>query len=210
MAVAASVEADVTLGLAERGWHVCPSFIDEPLRQALEADVTERIAEGCLRSAGTGTGAGFGVRQDVRGDSILWLEPPGGNPAQQQVLARFEALRTALNRELQLGLFGFECHYAAYPAGTCYRRHLDQLAGDERRLVSAVLYLNAAWTVADGGKLRLYLGEHESVDVLPEGGTLVIFLSARFEHEVLPARRQRLSLAGWFRRRGGDPVRDAG
>ena len=40
-----------------------------------------------------------------------------------------------------------------------------------------------------------------SFDVLPRGGTLVVFLSDRFPHEVLPARRERLSLAGWFRRR---------
>ena len=32
-------------------------------------------------------------------------------------------------------------------------------------------------------------------------GTFVAFLSADFEHEVLPARRERLALAGWFRRR---------
>jgi SM-20-related protein len=29
----------------------------------------------------------------------------------------------------------------------------------------------------------------------------VCFLSERFEHEVLPATRERLSIAGWFRRR---------
>jgi hypothetical protein len=39
------------------------------------------------------------------------------------------------------------------------------------------------------------------VDDMARGGTLVVFLSDRFPHEVLPARRERLSLAGWFRRR---------
>ena len=56
----------------------------------------------------------------------------------------------------------------------------------------------------DGGELRLYLGtgsRGRSFDVLPRGGMLVVFLSDRFPHEVLPARRERLSLAGWFRRR---------
>jgi hypothetical protein len=41
-----------------------------------------------------------------------------------------------------------------------------------------------------------------ALEIWPEGGTLVAFLSDRFEHEVLPARRQRLSLTGWFRQRG--------
>ena len=37
----------------------------------------------------------------------------------------------------------------------------------------------------------------------PEGGSLVVFLSAELPHEVLPASRERMSIAGWFRRRGG-------
>jgi SM-20-related protein len=107
-----------------------------------------------------------------------------------------------LNRELQLGLFDFECHFAIYPAGTRYGRHLDRFKSDARRALSCVLYLNPDWREADGGQLRLYLDESHSVDVMPRAGTLVTFLSQRFEHEVLPATRERLSLAGWFRRRG--------
>jgi SM-20-related protein len=63
-----------------------------------------------------------------------------------------------------------------------------------------VLYLNEGWRAEDGGALRLYLpdGPH---DVSPCAPTLVAFLSERFEHEVLPARRERLSLTGWFGRR---------
>jgi len=38
--------------------------------------------------------------------------------------------------------------------------------------------------------------------VHPTGGTLVLFLSERFAHEVLPAKRERLSLTGWFKSRG--------
>jgi len=37
--------------------------------------------------------------------------------------------------------------------------------------------------------------------LLPEAGTFVAFLAERFPHEVLPARRPRLALTGWFRRR---------
>ena len=54
---------------------------------------------------------------------------------------------------------------------------------------------------ADGGALRLYLASGE-LDVWPEAGTLVLFRSADVLHEVLVNRRERLSLTGWFRRRG--------
>jgi SM-20-related protein len=53
--------------------------------------------------------------------------------------------------------------------------------------------------------LRLHLADGATRDVLPVGGTLVAFLAADFEHEVLPATRQRLALARWFRRRGAAP-----
>ena len=63
-----------------------------------------------------------------------------------------------------------------------------------------MLYLNESWSAGDGGALRLHLPAGQQ-DVLPRAGTLVAFLSGRFEHEVLPARRERLSLTGWFTRR---------
>jgi len=67
-------------------------------------------------------------------------------------------------------------------------------------VISCAIYLIQDWTPADGGALRIY--DDELVrDVLPIAGTMVCFLSDRFEHEVLPATRERLALTGWFRRR---------
>lgn len=195
-----SIELRVADELAEHGWAVVDQFLPTSEVQALAEDAREQLRSGKFRPAGVGARERHAVRQDVRRDSVLWLEPPGVCAAQQAVLARFEGLRAALNRELQLGLFDFECHYACYPPGTFYRRHLDRFAGDDRRTLSCVLYLNADWGENDGGELRLHL-DNGSQDVVPLGGRLVAFLSQRFEHEVRPARRERLSLAGWFRRR---------
>ena len=155
---------------------------------------------GRLAAGGCGDRRRASIARRVRGDHILWLEPPGATAAQQSCLQQFEALRLALNRELQLGLFDFECHFAVYSPGAFYRRHLDRFATDDRRTLSCVLYLNEAWRAEDGGALRLHLPDRHR-DVLPRAGTLVAFLSERFEHEVLPAQRERLSLTGWFRRR---------
>ncbi len=91
-----------------------------------------------------------------------------------------------------------------YPPGASYARHFDRLQGSDLRAISAALYLNDAWTPEDGGQLRMYLGGGRSEDVSPQGGRLVAFLSDRFEHEVLPARRERMSFTGWFRRRSLD------
>jgi SM-20-related protein len=111
------------------------------------------------------------------------------------------ALRLALNAGLFLGLFTFEGHYAIYPRGAFYRRHRDRFRDDDARVLSCVLYLNQDWTANDGGCLRIHIDDGEQCDVLPVGGTLVCFRSECFEHEVLPATRDRLALTGWFRRR---------
>ncbi|PIV89217.1 MAG: hypothetical protein COW48_01710, partial [Hydrogenophilales bacterium CG17_big_fil_post_rev_8_21_14_2_50_63_12] len=56
--------------------------------------------------------------------------------------------------------------------------------------------------VHNSGLLRFWPDpETVPLEFLPAGGTLVVFLSYRFWHEVVPAKRQRLSLTGWFRRR---------
>ena len=137
---------------------------------------------------------------EVRGDMISWLQQPERD-AEQRVLARLDELRAALNRGLMTGLEDFQGHFALYPRGAGYARHFDRLVGSDVRVISAALYLNDGWTDEDGGKLRLYTGGGASVDVAPQGGRLVAFQSDRFEHEVLPARRERMSFTGWFRRR---------
>jgi len=64
-----------------------------------------------------------------------------------------------------------------------------------------VVYLNPGWLPEHGGALRLHPQGRHTEDIAPLGSRLVLFLSADMLHEVLPATRDRLSLAGWFRRR---------
>jgi len=155
---------------------------------------------GALRPARIGRGAKERLAPEVRGDFISWLSEPELD-AEQRLLARFEDLRMRLNRALMAGLEDFQGHFALYPRGAAYARHFDRLAGSDVRAISAALYLNEDWAESDGGQLRIYTGGGASEDVLPLGGRLVAFQSDRFEHEVLPARRDRLSFTGWYRRR---------
>jgi SM-20-related protein len=189
--------------LVEDGWARLPEFLPDATWRALADEVRARHADGRLHAAGIGTGDCRRLASDVRGDHIHWLDPTSAGVAEQDALARLDDLRLTLNRELQLGMFEFEGHFARYPPGAGYRFHQDQHRGTDARVLSCVLYLNSDWKAEDEGQLRLYLdpigGEYR--DVLPEGGTLVCFLSDRFWHEVLPARRERLSLTGWFRHR---------
>jgi SM-20-related protein len=190
----------VVAELSEHGWCAYDSFISGALTRALREEAYGHESAEGFRAAGVGSRTRHRHDRELRGDEVLWLEHKGSTNAQRDCLTRFEELRLALNRELQLGLFEFECHFARYAAGSAYGRHLDQFAEDGSRVLSCVLYLNEAWLPADEGNLRLHLPDRQ-VDIAPLGGRLVCFFSTRFEHEVLPPRRQRLSFTGWFRQR---------
>lgn len=191
--------------LAERGWSQQNVFLAEDLTLELAAECRRRGQEGALTPAGIGRGSGQAVREGVRGDRIQWLEA-GESAACDRYLALMDELRLALNAGLYLGLADYESHFALYPPGTFYQRHLDRFRDDDRRAVSAVLYLNQDWRPEQGGALRMHLDEDSPLDILPLGGRLVVFLSAELPHEVLPATHERLSLTGWFRRRGEGPL----
>jgi SM-20-related protein len=190
--------------LAERGWCVTPQFISPILANELRREGLEFYSRGAFRPAGIGRGGQFQVNHAVRTDRIYWLDPSQCSDSQRQYLAILERLRQTVNQTLFLGLADYEGHFALYPPGTYYRRHVDQFVGAPLRTVTAILYLNAAWHPDDGGQLRLYWDttrpDHYE-EILPLDGQLVTFLSADYPHEVLPAQRDRLSLTGWFRRR---------
>ena len=186
--------------LAARGWSRLDNVLPASLTHELAEECRKRARAGALNPAGVGRGQGLAVREGIRGDSIQWLEHGQSAPSDGYLQAMDE-LRSALNQAFYLGLEDFECHFACYPPGAFYQKHLDRFRDDDRRTVSAVYYLNEAWQTEQGGALRLYLADDTELDVLPSAGTLVLFISAELPHEVLPATRERLSLTGWFRRR---------
>ena len=186
--------------LAARGWSRLDNVLPATLTHELAEECRKRARAGALNPAGVGRGQGLAVREGIRGDSIQWLEHGQSAPSDGYLQAMDE-LRSALNQAFYLGLEDFECHFACYPPGAFYQKHLDRFRDDDRRTVTAVYYLNETWQAEHGGALRLYLADQTELDVLPSAGTLVLFISAELPHEVLPATRERLSLTGWFRRR---------
>lgn len=193
--------------LAERlvrdGWFVSPAFVDAGLSHELLREAEMLWRGGGFRKAGVGRGADFRIRPDVRGDYVHWPEA-GELPAADRLLqAYLEPLRQQINARSLLGLLDFEGHYAVYPPGTYYARHVDRFPGARNRVVSVALYLNHAWQPVQGGALRLYepdgKGGERQIDIMPESGTLVCFISEEIAHEVRETHRERFSFTGWFR-----------
>lgn len=191
----------------QHGFVVIDNFLPAPTIQALSAQAKALQQSGSLRQAGVGKAAPNQITGKVRNDSIYWLDTIGQSAEQATYLKRMMELQESLNRYFFLGLFEFETHFAIYPPGGVYHKHLDQFKGQQERQVSAILYLNEAWQAKDGGELRLYLGrtaDQSFMDIAPLSGRMILFLSGKFFHEVLPATRERISLTGWFRTRGKD------
>ncbi len=191
--------------IAETGWCVLPGFLESTVANDLHHDSMEAWNDGAFRRAGVGRGNELLVREDVRSDHVMWLRPAEITAAQQAYLDRLERLRLSLNLNLFLGLSDFEGHFAVYPEGGFYKPHLDRHRDTSERLVTVILYLNPDWKPGDGGELKLWTTpgdkEGEFIIIEPRMGTLVCFLSADYWHEVLPAKKTRASITGWFRSR---------
>lgn len=166
--------------------------------QALASEARALYQQQAFDAAQIGRGAQQNRDPQIRSDYKCWLEPQFA--AGGRYLSWMRRLQTALNASLYLGLQEFEAHYAYYPVGSFYKKHVDRHQNSNARVISAVLYLNEAWQSTDGGELALYNSEDQLLRrALPEGGTLVLFRSENMPHEVLPALRERWSIAGWFR-----------
>ncbi len=188
--------------LTQQGWWVKTQFFSPELIEGLADETLTLYQNQQMTRAGIGRGQDFQQNAEIRLDFIHWLD--GTTEIQQRYLAQMEALRLTLNRELFLGLFDFETHFAFYPPGAFYKKHLDSFRGQANRLVSAVTYLNADWPTDGGGELLIYTPDEQQViaKVRPEASTLVVFLSEEIPHEVQVSHYQRSSIAGWFRVNG--------
>lgn len=188
--------------LGTRGWCEIPDFLPRADWQPMAVEANLMYANGGFRMAGVGHGASLRIRPEIRSDRVRWIDPLEPSLLQQAWLQRIEALRLAINSSLVAGLFDYEGHFAMYPPGCFYRRHLDRFSDVSYRTVSCILYLNDDWKPEDGGDLRLYLpgdaGKESYIDIKPLGGKAVFFMSRDYEHMVMPSRRKRLSLTGWF------------
>ena len=191
--------------LTEKGWSVIPDALPQDMAVALSRQI--HAGDENYTPAGIGRSVDHTLNTFVRRDRIHWIN--GCTEAENSWLAWSNRLRLFLNSRLFLGLFSFESHFAHYPPGAFYRKHVDAFRDrpfkdGSNRVLSIVAYFNSGWLPDDGGELLMYEpgGVEPILSVTPAFGTLVAFLSEDIPHEVLPARRDRFSIAGWYRVNG--------
>ncbi len=188
--------------LAEQGVSISDGLLPADLIDALYDEALLGWNEGRFADAHVGHARRPQRITAIRGDSILWLEPEARSGAEGRFLDWAETLRQELNLQFYLGLQRSEFHFARYDAGQGYARHFDQHRNEPHRRITLTLYLTPDWQADDGGELCLYRPdnpEQEWLRVLPQRGRMVLFRSELIPHAVMPARKTRWSMTGWFR-----------
>ncbi|GAA59207.1 SM-20-related protein [Pseudoalteromonas sp. BSi20652] len=181
--------------IEQQGYCIIHSAIDEQLIADLMADCYRINPHFTL--AGIGRQSNLQIDDTIRKDKTYWFD--GTSQAQLTYQAIMENIKTTLNRTFFMGLFDYECHYAKYTHGDFYKKHVDAFKGRSNRVITSVFYLN---TPNEGGELVIYKPKSKEIEITikPTAGTLILFESERFVHEVLPAIDKRYSIAGWFRK----------
>lgn len=188
--------------LGSHGYFVRDGFLGDAQALAARAAALARVETGTLRPAGIRRGAARSLDAAERGDHIEWVMP-GAAPELEALWLCFQSLGDAVSSGAYLGLGRFDMQLACYPVGTHYARHRDAFPGQSNRRLTAIWYANANWKPEHGGMLRLFPEDTGApVDVAPVLDRLVVFLSERLEHEVLPVHAARLALTAWFYGRG--------
>lgn len=199
-----SLFESISNDIVDKGYSIQPCALPEDLAILLMQHITE-LSKEKFKRAGTGRAKEHAINDFVRMDEISWIT--SNSEANSAWIKWAASLQIFLNRRLFLGLFSFESHFSHYTKGDFYKKHKDAFKGEENRVLSVVVYLNESWSHSDGGELIIYdnqllassVTDNKIVTVMPSFGTIVVFLSEEFPHEVLPAKRDRYSIAGWFR-----------
>ncbi len=187
--------------LLKQQYSVVDHFFSMEEVENLRNSLLQKHDENEFKKAAIGNQFNEQIIKTIRGDFISWIDETQKNEQESVFFDKIEHFTNYLNRTCFLGIQEREFHYALYPIGTFYKRHLDTFQNDDSRKLSIVCYLNSEdWQEEYGGELTIYK-EEETINIFPLKGRMVIFESQILEHEVKPVQRERLSITGWLKTR---------
>jgi Predicted proline hydroxylase len=187
--------SDITDALVADGYIIIENALEQQLSHNLLSYAQDKNG---YKHAGISSSSELHVDSMKRSDKTRWID--ADNKTQIEYLSFTTGLLNYLNHFLYLGLKYYESHFAIYDKGNFYEKHLDSFKNSKNRVVTTVYYLNEDWNENDGGELMIYDNHNNKLTtVSPKANVLVVFMSDKFPHEVLPAKKKRYSIAGWFR-----------
>ncbi|QCK15506.1 2OG-Fe(II) oxygenase [Mangrovivirga cuniculi] len=183
--------------VVENGFAVCDDFISPDYLAKLRHLIKEHYHEGEFKDAEIGDRFNQTKVNSIRKDEILWLSR-GLFSELVNFYSEIDRLVSILNRYCFLSINDCEFHFAVYPPGAFYKKHVDQFKTNDARLLTVICYLNEFWDESYGGELMIY-PESGPLRILPQPGRLVLFKSDELPHEVLITNKTRLSITGWLK-----------
>lgn len=191
--------------LLQQNYSVIDNFFSEDKVTLLRDALLDKYRENGFKKSAIGSKFDEQIITQVRGDFVLWIEEGSAGDTERLFFDKINPMVDYLNKTCFLGILHKEFHYAVYPKGTFYKRHLDTFQNDDRRKLSLVCYLNDLdWKKENGGELVIYPNDSDKdpVVVYPLAGRVVIFESQLLEHEVKPVlASERYSITGWLKTR---------
>jgi SM-20-related protein len=217
------IDASDLATLRDQGYVIIDDFLtSETWMEALRDDVMNLRQKNKFKIAKIGQDSTNTLNEEIRVAETCFLgrDKPELKDVHNQAREKLYEVLETLRMDLQEGGGNkldpnlSEFLYAYYPTGGFYRRHRDAVKGSASwlREYSLLLYLNEESydPDTDGGRLRVHFDS--GGDFLPDGeaplfqdvdafgGTLVIFESNKFPHEVLDTVAERFAVVGWYNR----------
>lgn len=182
--------------LAQQDYVIIDEFLSKNVLESVLTYFEKLIVKDSFKKAAIGKTGSEKIIEEVRGDYTYWLKS-GVDPIPDlfKVLTETKGL---INRLCYLSLADFEFHFAHYPKGSFYKKHLDQFSGRNNRMISMIIYLNEGWVEGDGGELQIYPENQPIQKIAPLMNRCVMFRSDTLLHEVLKANKSRKSVTGWM------------
>ena len=189
--------------LLEKQYSIVDDFFQTEEIDRLRTSLLAKYEEDQFKKSAIGNRTNELIEEAIRGDFILWMNEAEAGETEKIFFNKINNLVDYLNRTCFLGILHKEFHYAVYPKGTFYKRHLDTFQNDSRRKLSIVSYLNDEnWLKTNGGELVIYKEDGSEEVIYPLPGRVVIFESQILEHEVKEVKNsERLSITGWLKTR---------
>lgn len=183
--------------LAEDNYAVIDDFLPEGLYSKLKGFFQAKLDQEEFDPAGIGSLFNNHLVTSIRGDYTYWIDKQR-DEAISEVFTLVEEMVSKLNRYCYLSLSGYEFHFAHYPKGSFYKRHLDQFKDRNNRMISVIIYFNDHWQPGDGGELKIYKDDDNEILISPLARRCVLMRSDCVEHEVMTTEVSRFSLTGWL------------
>ncbi len=183
--------------LAQQDYILLEDFFTDDVLTQIEVFFETTRSSGGLEKAAIGTKDNEKIISEIRGDHIYWLDK-ARDRLQLPIFDQIELVMSTLNRSFFLSLSDYEFHLALYPAGTYYRKHLDQFKARNNRMISMIIYLNPDWRTGDGGELKIYPSHSDPVLIAPTYNRCILFRSDALYHEVMLSHKMRRSITGWM------------